>query len=82
MRKAELPVDDASYQRDRPRITRLKNLRGEVLVGEETSTARPLVVHGDLTRVTDNWSELGLDRCFDTDHRSLISSLPRTARRS
>ena len=43
--KAELPFNDPQFQRNRPVVTRLKNIRGEVLVDElGASTARPLVV--------------------------------------
>ncbi len=43
--KSELPFDDPSFQRNRPMVTRLKNVRGEVLLDEGNSSAgRPLVV--------------------------------------
>jgi len=44
--KSELPFDDPTFQRNRPLVTRLKNVRGEVLL-EETSSSfgRSLVVH-------------------------------------
>jgi hypothetical protein len=42
--KAELPFDQEFYQRKRPSITRLKNVRGEVLLSEESSGGHPLAV--------------------------------------
>jgi hypothetical protein len=60
--KSELPE---AIQRNRPRITRLTQVRGEVLVGEETSASHPLVVHA-----TAGFGEIyfvGLD----LDHPSL-----------
>jgi hypothetical protein len=44
--KSELPFDDPNFQRNRPYITRLKNIRGEALLDEVTSaTGRPLAIH-------------------------------------
>src|SRR5207249_4203503 len=44
--KVELPFDAPFFQRNRPAVTRLKNVRGEVLIEEASSSAgRPLVVH-------------------------------------
>jgi hypothetical protein len=42
--KVELPFDREDFQRNRPRITRLSEVRGEVVVGELTGTTRPLAV--------------------------------------
>src|SRR5262249_42811953 len=64
--KVELPFDEPFFQRQRPLVPRLKNVRGEVLLDEvNASTSRPLAVHaaaglGQLTFV-------GLD----LDHPSL-----------
>ncbi|HMC11776.1 MAG TPA: hypothetical protein VKH44_10815, partial [Pirellulaceae bacterium] len=44
--KSELPFDEPFFQRNRPHVTRLKNVRGEVLLDEVSSAAgRPLVIH-------------------------------------
>jgi hypothetical protein len=44
--KSELPFDDPTFQRQRPYVTRLKNVRGEVLLDEANASAgRPLVIH-------------------------------------
>jgi hypothetical protein len=71
--KSELPFDEPSFQRNRPLITRLKNVRGEVLLDEGSSSAgRPLVVH----------ATAGLGRvifvALDLDHPSLKSWKGRT----
>src|SRR5262245_142500 len=64
--KTELPFDEPFFQRNRPAVTRLKNIRGESLVDEVNRSAdRPLVVHspaglGQVTFVT-----------MDLDHPSL-----------
>lgn len=43
--KSELPFDDPSFQRNRPTVTRLKNIRGEALLDEVSSQAdRPLAI--------------------------------------
>jgi hypothetical protein len=44
--KVELPFDEPLFQRNRPVVTRLKDVRGEVLLEEASSAAgRPLVIH-------------------------------------
>jgi hypothetical protein len=44
--KLELPFDDPFFQRNRPLVTRLRNVRDEVLLDEGGSAAgRPLAVH-------------------------------------
>jgi hypothetical protein len=64
--KSELPFDDPLFQRNRPSITRLTGVRGEVLLDEVSSSAlRPLAVH----------APAGLGEVifvgFDLDHPSL-----------
>jgi hypothetical protein len=71
--KSELPFDDPSFQRNRPLVTRLKNVRGEVLLDEGSSSAgKPLVVH----------AAAGLGQVvfvgLDLDHPSLKSWKGRT----
>jgi hypothetical protein len=61
--KSELPFDDPNFQRNRPYVTRLKNIRGEVMLDEISSASgRPLAIHapaglGQITFVA-----------FDLDH--------------
>jgi hypothetical protein len=44
--KVELPFDEPFFQRNRPAVTRLNNVHGEVLLEEiSSSTGRPLVIH-------------------------------------
>lgn len=63
--KTDLPFEDELFQRERPRLTRLTNVRGEVLVGEESSGAHPLVIHAPAS-FGEIWF-IGLD----LDHRAL-----------
>lgn len=63
--KAELPFEEEFFQRNRPRITRLANVRGEVLVGEEPSAVHPLAIHA-AAGLGEVWF-VGLD----LDHPSL-----------
>jgi hypothetical protein len=65
--KVTLPFEEEFFQRNRPRITRLTEVRGEVLAGEETSTAHPLVVHA-AAGLGEVWF-VGLD----LDHPSLAA---------
>jgi hypothetical protein len=71
--KTELPFDDPLFQRNRPQVTRLKNIRGEVVLDEVSSGAgRPLAVQapagfGQVTFVA-----------IDLDHPSLIDWKGRT----
>jgi hypothetical protein len=64
--KAELPFNDPGFQRNRPLVARLKNIRGEVLLDEQgTSSNRPLIVRapaglGQITFVA-----------FDLEHPAL-----------
>ena len=66
--KTELPFDAEFFQRNRPAVTRLKNVRGEVLLDEVSSSAeRPLAIHaaaglGQVTFVA-----------LDLDHPSLAA---------
>ena len=44
--KVELPFDEPFFQRNRPAVTRLKDLSGEVMLEEVSSSAgRPLAIH-------------------------------------
>ncbi|HZN36740.1 MAG TPA: hypothetical protein VFB80_23080 [Pirellulaceae bacterium] len=66
--RTELPFQAEFFQRNRPLVTRLKNVRGEVLLGEASALAtRPLAVHapaglGEVTFVA-----------LDLDHPSLAA---------
>lgn len=66
--RSELPFDEEFFQRNRPKVTRLKNVRGEVLFGEATvSATRPLAIR----------TPLGLGEvlfvALDLDHPSLAA---------
>jgi hypothetical protein len=60
--KTELPFNDPFFQRNRPLVTRLKNVRGEVLLDEQgSSSGRPLVVRSPAGLGLVNWIGIDLD---------------------
>jgi len=66
--RSELPFDEEFFQRNRPRITRLQNVRGEVLFGEATVAAdRPLAI-----RAAAGFGEVTF-LALDLDHPSLAA---------
>jgi hypothetical protein len=82
--KTELPFDDPTFQRNRPLVTRLKNVRGEVLVEEISSTTgRPLVIRapaglGQVTFVALDLDHPALQK-WKGRTRLLAPLLPRTS---